>query len=123
MYKTLTPAASTDFSKPILAATFDGGTQLYKSTLTVAGATGTAVISSVTIDGAAVAVGSPKLNQSGSVQTALATSAGTKDYIQCDIQASWVAATNTFEITFIGEAQVTSLTIGGTPTAVTVTAI
>jgi hypothetical protein len=64
------------------------------------------------------------IQNEGSVQQVIVTAGETLDYIQSDVRVTFTAAAGSdpsnFLLVIAGEANVTSVTIGGTPRALTV---
>jgi hypothetical protein len=130
MFKTIVDLSTNpvDASLPLERDGFNAAKTNYRCTLDINSLAGTADITSVTIDGTAVAIpAGTDIQDEGFVQQVLVTAANTLDYIQCGIQVTFTAAAGSdpsnFLLIFTGEANVTSVTIGGTPRALTVTTL
>jgi hypothetical protein len=130
MFKTIVDLSTNpvDASLPLERDGFNAAKTNYRCVLDIDSLSGTDEITSVTIDSTAVAISAgTDIQDEGFVQQVLVTAANTLDYIQCGISAVWTAAAGSdpsnFLLTFTGEANVTSVTIGGTPRALTVTTL
>lgn len=129
MYKTIVDLSTNpvDASLPLQRDGFDAAKTNYRCVLDINSLTGTTDITSITIDGTAVAIPAGKdIQDEGAVQQAIVTAARTLDYIQCEISVKWTPAAGSdpsnFLLTITGEANVTSVTIGS-PRALTVTTL
>ena len=127
MFKTIVDLSATplDASLPLERDGFNAAKTNYRCTLDIDSLSGTAEITSVTIDGDAVAIpAGTDIQDEGAVQQVLVTAANSLNYIQCGISVAFTAAAGSdpsnFLLSFVGEANVTSVTIGGTPRALTV---
>jgi hypothetical protein len=126
MYKTIaTRANATDGALPLQRDGFDAAKTNYRCTLSADGLAGTAEITSITIDGTAVVIpAGSDVSKEGDVQQAIVTAGESLNYIQSDVRVFWTAAAGSdasnVTIVITGEANVTSATLGGTPTAFTV---
>ena len=126
MYKTIaTRTGATDASLPLQRDGFDAAKTNYRCTLTADGLSATAEITSITIDGTAVTIpAGSDVSKEGDVQQAIVTAGESLNYIQSEVSVYWLAASGSdasnLTIVITGEANVTSATLGGTPTAFTV---
>jgi hypothetical protein len=127
MFKTIVDLSTNpvDASLPLERDGFNAAKTNYRCTLDIDSLSGTAEITSVTIDGDAVAIAAgTDIQDEGAVQQVLVTAANSLNYIQCGISVAFTAAAGSdpsnFLLVFTGEANVTSVTIGGTPRALTV---
>jgi hypothetical protein len=127
MYKTIVDLStnSVDASLPLQRDGFDAAKTNYRCTLDIDSLSGTAEITSITIDGTVVAIpAGTDIQNEGSVQQVIVTAGETLDYIQSDVRVTFTAAAGSdpsnFLLVIAGEANVTSVTIGGTPRALTV---
>ena len=129
MYKTIVDLSTNpvDASLPLQRDGFDAAKTNYRCVLDIDSLTGTTDITSITIDGTAVAIPAGKdIQDEGAVQQAIVTAARTLNYIQCEVSVKWTPAAGSdptnFLLTITGEANVTSVTIGS-PRALTVTTL
>lgn len=129
MYKTIVDLSTNpvDASLPLQRDGFDAAKTNYRCVLDINSLTGTTDITSITIDGTAVAIPAGKdIQDEGAVQQAIVTAARTLNYIQCEVSVKWTPAAGSdpsnFLLTITGEANVTSVTIGS-PRALTVTTL
>ena len=129
MYKTIVDLSTNpvDASLPLERDGFDAAKTNYRCVLDINSLTGTTDITSITIDGTAVAIPAGKdIQDEGAVQQAIVTAARTLNYIQCEVSVKWTPAAGSdptnFLLTITGEANVTSVTIGS-PRALTVTTL
>ena len=127
MYKTIVDLSTTplDASLPLQRDGFDAAKTNYRCTLDIDSLSGTAEITSITIDGTVVAIpAGTDIQNEGSVQQVIVTAGKTLDYIQSDVRVTFTAAAGSdasnFLLIIAGEANVTSVTIGGTPRTLTV---
>jgi hypothetical protein len=127
MYKTTTTVSTntTDANFPLQRDGFDGAKTNYRCTLDIDSLSGTAEITSITIDGTVVAIpAGTDIQNEGSVQQVIVTAGESLNYIQSDVRVKFTAAAGSDPSNFLlvigGEANVTSVTIGGTPRALTV---
>lgn len=129
MYKTIVDLSTNpvDASLPLQRDGFDAAKTNYRCVLDINSLTGTTDITSITIDGTALAIPAGKdIQDEGAVQQAIVTAARTLNYIQCEVSVKWTPAAGSdptnFLLTITGEANVTSVTIGS-PRALTVTTL
>lgn len=129
MYKTIVDLSTNpvDASLPLERDGFNAAKTNYRCVLDIDSLTGTTDITSITIDGTAVAIPAGKdIQDEGAVQQAIVTAARTLNYIQCEVSVKWTPAAGSdpsnFLLTITGEANVTSVTIGS-PRALTVTTL
>ena len=129
MYKTIVDLSTNpvDASLPLERDGFNAAKTNYRCVLDIDSLTGTTDITSITIDGTAVAIPAGKdIQDEGAVQQAIVTAARTLNYIQCEVSVKWTPAAGSdptnFLLTITGEANVTSVTIGS-PRTLTVTTL
>ena len=127
MYKTTTTVSTntTDANFPLQRDGFDAAKTNYRCTLDIDSLTATDEITSITIDGTAVAIpAGTDISVEGAVQQVIVTAGESLNYIQSDVRVKWTAAAGSDPSNFLlvigGEANVTSVTIGGTPRTLTV---
>lgn len=130
MYKTIVDLSTNpvDASLPLNRDGFNNAQTNYSCVLDIDSLSGTAEITSITIDGDAIAIpAGTDIQDEGAVQQVIVTAGNSLNYIQSDVRVKFTAAAGSdpsnFLLTIFGEANVTSVTIGGTPRALTVTTL
>lgn len=130
MYKTIVDVstAPVDAHFPLERDGFNAAKTNYRCVLDIDSLSGTAEITSITIDGTAVAIpAGTDIQDEGAVQQVIVTAGNSLDYIQSEVSVKFTAAAGSdpsnFLLTITGEANVTSVTIGGTPRTLTVTTL
>ena len=130
MYKTIVDLSTNpvDASLPLERDGFNAAKTNYRCVLDIDSLSGTAEITSITIDGTVVAIpAGTDIQDEGAVQQVIVTAGNSLDYIQSEVSVKFTAAAGSdpsnFLLTITGEANVTSVTIGGTPRTLTVTTL